>query len=351
MANTNTTPQDRIRIFDHNGTPLAEFRASVERSWAIGGEGRALFNYASRKSDIVNETVLQFGNWILIENTALPAWVGVIDTPRYWNGRQVAVHAYTAEHVFGWRVGPAEEVLTGSAGTIFENLISKLNAQEATVIQSGNIWRGGTQRQETINPNKLSENLKRLYERSNEEYRFRPVINTNGQLVVFADWVASLGTQTTALLLEGAGGGNMEAVDNILVEDEEITNDISGYGDGLTWTSKPTASVRDLASIGKYGLRQGSMEYPGVANIQPIITNISDLLKNKKQPVRTFHIFAINKGDTFKYISLGNVLKLRLVDAGFIAGGRGFESSVRIMGMAYNPNVKNKIELVVREVV
>jgi hypothetical protein len=352
MANSSTTPVDRVRIFSRTGAALAEFRTSVERSWASDNEGRALFNYPSRKTDVVNERNLQFGNWLLVENSALPAWIGVIDTPRYWTARQVAVHAYSPEHVFNWRRGPLEEKITGSAGTLFLKLLSKLNEVEPTIIQPGIIWNGSASREETLNPTPLSENLKRIKNRSGENYTFRVSFDTNRALIVYADWIQNQGNQTNALLQEGKEGGNVEAVANILVEDRDIFNDILAYGDGLTWLSKPNINIRENNSIGKYGLRQISIEYGGVTNTSTLTTNASQKLLETKQPERTFHIFALNIGDTFQYIKLGNVLKLRFQNAGFTSGGLGFETYVKIVGMSYNPAAtKNKIELTVREVI
>lgn len=352
MANSNTVPVDRVRIFSRTGATLAEFRTSVERSWAADNEGRALFNYPSRKTDVVNETNLQFGNWLLVENSQLPAWIGVIDTPRYWNARQVAVHAYTPEHVFNWRRGSLDEKINGSAGDIFYRLVRKLNEVEPTIIQAGNIWKSSVGREETLTPAPLSESVKRIRQRSGENYNFRYSFDTNGTLIVYADWVQDLGVQTYALLQEGREGGNVEAVANILVEDKDIFNDILAFGDGLTWASKPTITLRDPTSIGKYGLRETAIEYSGVTSTVTLNNNVAQKLLETKQPERTFHIFALNVGDTFQYIKLGNVLKLRFQNAGFTSGGLGFETYVKIVGMAYDPaSTKNKIELTVREVI
>lgn len=350
MSNSNAYPQERVRIFDRNGFPLAEFRASVERSLVIGGEGRAEFNYPSRKTEIVNKDVLRFGNWLLVESDTLPAWVGVIDTPREWSPRIVAVHAYTPEKVFGFRRGPLEEKVTGSAGAIFEKILAKVNQAETTVIRAGDIWRGGKQREETLNPTPLSEDLQRLVERSGEEYAWRPETDTNGRLVIYADWVQRLGTDTTALLHEGKGGGNVESLNNIFVEDGDIINDILAYGDGMTWISKPISSVIDADSIQNYGLRQTAQEFTGVSNVTTLSNNGQEQLNQKSEPIRTFHINALNVGDTFQYLRLGNRLVLRFENIGFTGESLGFETNVRIVGMVMDSDQKNKVELVLEEV-
>jgi hypothetical protein len=57
-------------------------------------------------------------------------------------------------------------------------------------------------------------------------------------------------------------------------------------------------------------------------------------------------------GDTFKGIQVGNIMPLQFESIGFNGGGIGYETTVRIIGMAYNPvSTKNKVELVVEEIV
>lgn len=350
MADPNNTPVDRIRVFDPDGLPIAEFRAAVSRSYAIGDEGRAQFTYPSRKTNIVNEKVLNFGNWLLIENTVLPPWVGVIDDPRTWATRTVTVSAYTPERVFGWRIGPLEEVMTGSAGTIFERILYYVNLPEATIIKAGSLWRGGVQRQETLNPTPLNKDLQRLQERSREEYRWRPVVDANGRLSVFADWMELLGEETSALLHEGRGGGNVEATGNILIEDGPIVNSVLAFGEGLSWQSKPHVRRLDATSIGKYSLRQNSNEYPGATDLQTLTENGDAYLAQNKEPSRSFKINALNVGDTLKYMQLGNRLPLRFENVGFYAGATGYQTTVRIMAFAYDSIVSGKLTLVVEEV-
>jgi hypothetical protein len=346
----NTIPVDRIRIFAKDGSEIAQFSARVERSWAIADEGRAQFAYPSRKTDVVNERVLQFGNWILIENSVIPSWVGVIDTPRTWDARYVTISCYSPERVFSWRRGPTEIVINASAGAIFESLIYYVNLAERTPLTAGNIWKGGTQRQETLNPTALNEDLKRVQERSAEEYAWRPIVD-NGKLIVYADWTEKLGIDTSALLHEGKFGGNVEKASRILVEDAPILNDILGYGQGETWKTRPTALVFDAESASKYGLRQKAIEYNGVSSNQTLLDNSQTELNKTKNPSRRFALNALNVGDTFAYLQLGNRLNLQFQNIGFYNGDVGYETRVRITGMSYDPSSKNELKLIVQEIV
>ena len=346
----NNIPVDRVRIFDQAGNALAEFKTRVDRSWVIGNAGRAQFTVPTNDSDIVSEKVLRFGNWLLVENSQLPSWVGVIDVTRRWSPRDVTVSAYGVEHVIGWRRGPLEQVVEGAAGYLFGWLLDYVNAQHPTVIQRGDIDETGTQRQETFNPTLLSVDLQRIFKRSGEEYRWRPVIDEYGRLVVYGDWLPSIGGDTGAMLHEGKHGGNLEISGSIITEDGPIENDILGYGDGLTWQSRPINTVADEDSIFLYGLRQTSIAYQGVTTIGTVTTNALERLSQYKQPNKKFLARAINVGNTFQYIDLGNTFTLQLQNSGFTDGLLGYISTVRILGMRYDPLLRNKIELVLEEV-
>lgn len=350
MSDSQNLPVDRIRIFSRDGVPLAEFKASISRSHVLGGEGRAEWQYPTRKSDVVNDDVLRFGNWLLITSTHLPPWIGIIDSPRSWSTRTVTISAYTPERLFKYRIGPPEEIVTGSAGTIFNYLISILNSKEQTILRAGAIWRGGTQRQETLNPSPLSEDLKRLWERSGEDYAWVPSVGADGRLTVLGNWLQVLGADTGALLHEGRGGGNVEAVGRILIEDGPIVNSVLAYGEGETWRSKPSVTVTQQNSIGKYGLREASEEYQGVLSTTTLRSNGAQLLNESYRPRRSFALNALNVGDTFQYIRPGNILNLQLQNAGFQAGKLGYRTRVRIIGMNYNPDMRNKLQLIAREV-
>lgn len=342
MTTPNPVPEDRIRIFNREGFPLAEFRAAIDRSWLIGNEGRAAFSYPYRKTEIVNNDILRPGNWLLVENSALPAWVGVIDLPREWStsAKTVTITAYTPEHVFGWRRGPLEEKITGSPGTVFEKLLQKVNAAEATVIRAGQIHRGGNQMEETLNPTKLSEDLKRITERSGEEYQWRPGVE-NGRLVVYADWTDRLGVDTGVILQEGTGGGNIEAIGNILVEDGPIINDLLAYGEGEAWNSRPVQYITNATSRDCYGLRQDSEEYSGVSSPVTLKTNGTLKVLQFKDTAKAFQLNALNVGDTFQYIALGNRFTVMFEHVAF-----GLQATIRVIGMGYDTDARNKVKLV-----
>lgn len=338
-----TALQDRIRIFNRGGYEIASFQASVSRSWAIGKEGRASFEYASRKTEIVNEKVLQFGNYLLVESTRLPAWVGLIDTPREWDKDTVTVNAYTTERLFKWRRGGLEDKLTGSAGTIFKKMIDTVNSSEKTLLQAGTVWNGSTSREETLTPVTIDKNLAQLYERSNEDYEFQPAI-VSGKLVIYGNWYKSLGVDTHLTLLEG---GNIESA--TMSEDGTIVNDVLGYGDGINWTSRPAAIEVNPDSVSTYGLRQAGKEWSGVSILTTVQNNNSEYLTERIKPRKIFQITALNIGETFDYLSLGNRVNVKFQNMGFYGEGQGTLERTRILGMSYNPRQGQKVKLVLED--
>lgn len=342
-----TALTERVRIFDRQGFPLVEFQPLVSRSWAIGKEGRASFEYPVRKTNIVNKETLKIGNYLLIESSRLPTWIGVIDLPREWDSKNVVVNAYGIERLFSYRRGGLETKLTGSAGNIFKQMINYINQQEKTIMEVGDVWEGGQSRQETLNPNKMDVNLRQLQERSLEEYNFTTQIK-RGRLTIQANWVNKLGVETPLTLLEGKKGGNIEAPR--YKEDGEVINDVLGFGDGITWTSRPNVTTIDTNSISEYGLRQDGKEYRGVTIPATIYNNNVDYLRTTVKPRGIFEITALNISNTFDYLSIGNYVNVKLQNLGFLDGGLGVLARTRILGMSYNPRQGQKVKLVLEEV-
>lgn len=347
---TENVPKEHVRIFNRFGEELASFMANVSRSWAIGKEGRAEFVYPVIKTNLVNERVLQFGNFLLIENSALSSWVGVIDTPRSWTSKNVTVSAYSPERLFKYRRGSqsGEELIRGSAGTIFKEMVRRINDREKTIMVTGNVFFGGAQREETLTPATMDVNLRQLQERSQEEYSFTPTI-VNSKLVILANWYQQIGVETPLTLAQATNGGNLG--ESTMKEDEDIVNSIFGFGEGMTWATKPTALTRDALSIWKYGLREDREGWRGVVNISTIEQNNLDMIKMTKQPKKIFQLTALNVGDTFRYLRLGNRIKILLEGMGFSEAGNDTLVSTRILGMSYSPvTSKNAIKIVAKDV-
>lgn len=334
---------DRLRIFDRKGNTLAEFQADAARSWALAKEGRCSFEIASNRA-YATEKILEFGNYLLVESDILPAWVGIIDTPRGWTNSTIGVSAYTMEKLFSFRVGPEEEILTASAGAIFEKLIKKINKAEQTLLEAGDIYTEGAQIEETLSPETLDKTLKRIQENTLEEYRFRHSV-IGGRLVMYGDWYDRFGKFTQNILNQSAGGGNIE--NPTMNEDGQIQNWILGWGDGETWADRKPDYSTNEKSVAKYGLRQYGEQFAGETTLEGIKTKAKAILRQNKYSHKLIDANVINDGRTFESIDIGNSFDVVLENMGF----GGTKMTVRIIGMSYTPGKGDVVRCVMEEVV
>lgn len=344
--------QDRVRIYSPQGFPRAEFRANVSRSWVIGNEGRAAFTLSNLDTTNVDESVINAGNWLYVQNDSLPDWVGIIDFPREWGFYAVTVHAYTPERLFQLRRGPIQRTFTGSAGALFEQLIMLINQAGRTALVPGNIWKNDDSHDQDLNPVKLNTILRDLYLSSGEEYTWRADTDDRGRLIVYGDWVQRLGTNTKLLLQQGKGGGNIEATAQPLIETEPVENDMLGYGPGLTWATKLTSQQVDEDSINAYGVRQGTREFRKVTAQVVMDKKTYNWLQVTKKPGRVYDVVALDPTGTlvFPWLRLGNTSNLKMQTVGFLNGQIGTDTTVRILGMGFDPVSGNRVPLILKEI-
>ena len=106
-----------IRVFDRNGSPIGEINALYTCSWLLNAPGKLSFTL-SVNDPKCREDFLRFGNLVLVLHDDLPAWGGVIDTPREWGDGNVRINAWGGEKLLDFRRGPVGRLLTGSGGDI-----------------------------------------------------------------------------------------------------------------------------------------------------------------------------------------------------------------------------------------
>ena len=74
----------RLVVFGKDNCSQGEFTAFCERGWALGGNlgvnaGGSVT--VTIPDSVAEQTWMQFGNMVLVQDDELPAWVGMIDTP------------------------------------------------------------------------------------------------------------------------------------------------------------------------------------------------------------------------------------------------------------------------------
>jgi len=316
----------RILVFDRFGTALDELDALTKRSWLLCGEGMCTFRMATSDPKCT-ETLLQFGNFLLIQDDELPDWCGVIEPDRNWGYGWVEVRAYTVERLLA-NCGTPIRKITGSAGAIFAQLISIYNQQASMPFVLGTVYRGGPQREETLGDS-VYEHLKRVCERSGNYWRFVPGIK-NGQLIIRAEWLESLGENNNQLLAEGL---NLALEEPLMTEYGPIWNVVTGLGDASTTGSRLSVTVEDAESINKFGRRSTSIVFSGNTTFPALEQNAREYLRRYSQPLKQVTAKIVRNGDVFQNLRIGDWYQVSLSSAGFTAGMLGYQATMRLIGM------------------
>jgi hypothetical protein len=324
----------RVRIFDKSGAAIAEPGVDVWRSWRLNAYGRASFTLPANHPAARPE-ILAFGNYLLVEHDTLPTWGGVIDTPRRWGKMTVQVNACSAERILEWRRGPHLLLARNTPGGLFRRILQAANQQGDTRISEGEIFSGGTARDETLSLFNLYGEICRLAADYGNDWEIEAQINSAGRLSFLANWYARRGLRRDLALQEGV---NIELSGLILREGApdggDIVNDLLGYGSGIKWENRYHYQRTDEESISQYGLRQGRRQFP---ENEPAVIQAATRqhLRLAAQPRNLFHFHALDVGETFANLRPGDSLPLRLYSAGFLDGGVGTQTRVRVNAMEY----------------
>lgn len=319
---------DRVRIFSRSGIGLCDPRVTAERSWFINDVGEGNFDIVTNDRNC-REDYLRFGNWVLIENDKLESWVGMIDVPMEWHKRYVTVRLFSAERFFIYRDVPKHISLSGKSGNIFNSIINIANYAEQTIISAGDIWTGGADLpQENLSGDHLLDYIRKLAKRGNAEFEFVPV-TTNGILSIKANWQQRLGKETNFPLEESY---NLADDASTLRIQGKIQNQLWGYGSGAGQFDRPVATVTDLESASKYGLREGTKSFSDYQSAGSIQNSLRGEVNRTKDPTYTYKLSALDVGSTFNNIRRGNSYPLRLWSIAF-----GVKTRTRIAGIYYSP--------------
>ena len=115
----------QVRVGDKMGVLLGELEGDINQiTWRMNDISN--FSIRLSKQDAkVAETLLQYGNRIIVEfDNGLPAWGGMIDTPRTWGSSEVEVTAYSADYILKYAITNRGVYFTdASVGYIFQRAI------------------------------------------------------------------------------------------------------------------------------------------------------------------------------------------------------------------------------------
>ena len=329
----------RVQIFNNAGFKLIEVDADADRSWMIGQYARCVFTIPVI-SDKCREQFLRYGNLVLIEHEKLPAWGGVIDLPRTWGNNKVEITAYSAEYLLNFRhTGYRDKKIT--AGAMFKECIDIANrVSDTRLIKAGPIDEGGELVKFELRNQNMYEFVKDKISKAGYEWRITPVLENN-RLSFEATLYLKHEIFTDMVLAEGY---NIQAGDSVLTEDGDIYNQYLGFGAGSSWSSRYKYTVSDLDSQSKYGYRETAYEV-NESNKANVEKYTREKLAETKEPELKFDLSALDKGDTWKYLNLGAIMRVELSVCGFNGDKLGTEADVRIIGMSLAEN-KGAVRLI-----
>jgi hypothetical protein len=344
----------RIRIYNRAGVPIGEISATTKRSWLLNNYGECTF-VIGKRSPKLQESLIEFGNFVLVTNQYTKPWVGVIDTPRAWTKNGPRITAYSAEILLSYRDGLSvnssnnmlndQIKLTGKAGTIFRQLVNIGNEHEDMLVRIGSIYADGADRQETLSVDFLSH-ARNVAGRSGNDFDVLPWLQENNTLLFTANWYAKKDKAANVTLEEGV---NIEVKEEGLIEQGVIVNSITGVG--VAEMDMPSLGIfyEEAASVAKYGKRQSSTTYGTVSEVATLTENVKNYAQRNAYPRATANVTCV-KSAMYTSISEGDTVRLRLHSSGFLPNKElGFDKNVRVLGMQANDD-KNTLDLVLDEI-
>lgn len=316
-------------------------------SWRMGDVGKTTLAITSSDPKATRKN-FAFGNRILIEfDNGLPAWGGLIDTPRKWTSKKLIATAYSAEHLLSKRItGKSRTFSNATIGGVFLGLLDDANAQHQTGIKPGEVWGGGA----AFSPDYHYDQLLKIFqelcgELSTSEWTIT-ASREAGRIEFLVNLAERLGQDKRAIaLVEGAN------IDDVKLDEQgPLINwwDVAGQDltDGNQWGSgRLTGHAHDNASWGSYDLRQDSLVLSDVGDRGELQARARSALAQSKQPHNMLDLTVSDiEPGRFEEYGLGDIVSVELTTLGF----GGYKASVRVRSREYDPST-GLCKLVVQE--
>ncbi len=341
--------QSRVTIYNRQGAALATVQCSTERSWVLNGEGLCRMTLSINDGK-AQESLLRYGNFVTIEHPKLPMWAGVLDTDRIWGMSQLVLNVWSAERLLKYRVSkPLNVTLTGNhAGLLYKKLIDICNTPEDLRVRYGQIFTGGTPRDEKLDGKAIYDHVRAISARTGFDWGLEGAFNPARRLYFTANLYERRGREVNLALREGA---NMVLGENAMVEQGRIVNELTGVGEGSTDETRITYTEIETTSRGLYGLRQDTQDFSGNREMSTLVDNVKSTLSEDAYPLKTVSATALDVGTTFNMLRLGNIFPFHATSIGFLADRRiGMNTKMRVIGMKYSDEL-NQTQLVLQEAV
>lgn len=321
----------RLLVGDRFGRVLGEVTGDLGPvSWVLGGVGKLTFNMPMA---LATEQIYRYSNRVLVQfDNGLPAWGGIIDPPREWDGGLVTATAYSAEYLLGTRQTDKGRYFSGAGvGYIFRALIEETNAIEDTGISVGQVWGGGEAHYPDYHLDGLLDNIIKTSlcgRLSTADWGI--TAQESGGVISFTAnlWERRGSDKPGIALIEGKNLTHIKRTEN-----GPIVNWFDAAGSGSDWgDARLIGHAENTASRSKYGLRQAAGVYSSVSIQATLDAHASNALSDG---LSALELTAIDlEPGLFAQYDLGDSLRVQAPSFGF-AGG--LDGMVRILGREYTP--------------
>jgi uncharacterized protein YegP (UPF0339 family) len=344
-------PYARVLLGDRFGAVKAETRASIGPiSERLNKYGRTTLEL-SKKDTKATEGNLQFGNRIFIQfDNGLPDWGGIIDPPRTWTHDSILITAYSAEYMLDWRITNKTRAFSGdTAGAIFTSIVNEANAVDNLGIVIGNVWGGGSGHSPVYHFDDALEIIQdsvtgRL---SNADFDISASL-VNGKILFTANLYERRGSDKPGVALIDKNTFDVRLIEQGKIVNEWIVagaditgDDISGWGDGRIVSD----TKRDIASVSKYGLRQGNRVFNDIVTPETLNRTADDLIDEFADPHNILDLKALNLAPAlYADYGVGDSITVQLIDFGF----NSIDALFRVLAREYDP-VRGTVSLILRE--
>lgn len=330
---------ETVTFYDYTGSRVDEVACRAVTTWSLLKTDKARITLPLPDVEPkITEELIRYSNLVLIEDARAGDWVGVLRSPESWNHDSLELTAFGPDILLEDRrgsSGPQE----GRSGELFRQIIDDANLEEDTRLRAGSIdVYGEIDRIRMKKVDMLVDVLKDLRDREIGECRFTHAFDAGGHLYFVGDWSRQFGVVQTAMVLRE--GHNLEMGSRSFVRQGRIFNDVRVKRTAAVSEDTPSEYRQNTESRALYGLRQHNESTDRRA-----VALADRLIKEGAQRRTVFAPTALDVGDTFAYLGLGDVVKLETVRTGF-----GVETWVRILGKTFDDS-EGKMALVVEEVV
>jgi len=333
----------RLLVADVTGRVLTELKPRLEKvSWVINEVGQLSFVLAKTDSKL-QERYLRFGNRLLVEfDNGLPAWGGVITGAREWSESEVAVEAWSAEAVLGWRLSGRNRVFSGaSLGNVLQTVLADAAAVASTGLQLGTVYLGGEGYSLEYHYSSLKDVVADLVELGGVVVDVT-ASESGGRVLFVVNLYERRGIDRPGVaLVEGAN-----VVAARLREEDSIVNVVYGTTDGSGWGDRDRlyGSVANTESAALHDLREG-FQTVKVTEQSALDAALRATLESSAWPRRVVGLQVTSREPgRFAEYGLGDGVTVSLPTYGF-GGTRGL---FRVMGREFFPD-ENVCDLVVEE--